>query len=141
MEGRCAEGIPGGAGAGEACLQNADCFNWLCLAGPGHCTSICFTNPDCAAYGMECKFFLLGPFGPVPGCHIPDADSPLCTLCATDADCPGADARCIASVANPGEKYCGKPCAGAADCPGGHSCVDAGGVNNCKPDTDTCVPQ
>jgi hypothetical protein len=140
MEGRCVEGLQGGANPGELCNTFGDCFNKWCLSGPGYCTAFCFTNPDCAIYGMDCKYTTLGWFGAVPSCAIPDADSPLCVICDTDADCGVADARCIASQANPGEKYCGKPCAVAGDCPGGYSCVDVGGVNNCKPLTDTCIP-
>jgi hypothetical protein len=138
VEGHCSEAAPGGADPGVACTENIDCTNLNCL-DDGYCTSYCETNADCAVYGLECAFNLWPSGFESSACLQPGADSPLCSFCLIDADCIGADAKCIASVANPGELYCGKPCAGAADCPAGTSCVDVGGgVLNCKPDTDTC---
>jgi len=141
--GLCQTAPDDGAVAGEPCEAGwPDCASLVC-SETEVCTSPCATNADCAAPGLEC--------GVVPlsttlddllavGCVPTGADSPLCSFCADDADCEGA-AKCIASLANPGEKYCGKVCAGDGDCPEGSACVDlGGGTMSCKPGGDTCWP-
>jgi hypothetical protein len=89
---------------------------------------------------MECVYIGLGEDYYGTACVQPGATSPLCSICDADGDC--GTAKCIASVAVPGEKYCGFVCTqGGTECPTGSTCTDLGaGVWNCKPDGDTCRP-
>ncbi len=58
----------------------------------------------------------------------------FCEGCALDAECGGAMDNCIKDEAL-GEKFCGKSCAAAIDCPRGSACVDKGGTKQCWPAT------
>jgi hypothetical protein len=149
VEPRCQNANDPGEDPGAACPGGAaDCANGLCINGT--CGAVCGTNGDCSTYTMEC-LWTAGvvaslPLVYAPACRTPDATSPLCSLCDTDADC-GGDSKCIESSANPGEKYCGLPCPNGDECDGimhgmgPFSCMDVGGaVNNCRPDGDTCNP-
>jgi hypothetical protein len=158
----CGEGHP--PCAGKLCLD--DGTDWWCSAlcdqnahcpagmycGPmevdaqvqGVCKvlsgslSPCTTNADCAGAGEACM-----PIEMIAGvqtvCITPLPTDPLCSMCTVDADC-GGDSVCIASLANPGEHYCGLPCPNGDECPQGYACTDVGGaVNNCMPEDDSCL--
>jgi hypothetical protein len=138
LEAWCSQAHDPGAQPGEACGGGTRCYNDLCFDST--CSAVCDSNADCSAYGRDCVWYkVLGNlYG--PACMPPDANSPLCSLCQSDADCAG-DAKCIESSAYPGEKYCGLPCPNGDECPAGYTCSDVGGaVNNCRPDSDTCNP-
>jgi hypothetical protein len=144
----------------EQCQADADCPTEMPCVWIDHCTSpgctttfpaslcvwlegsrlACTTNADCSASSEVCAY--VNAVDSVKTlCITPLTDSPLCTLCDTDADCTG-DAMCISSVAVPGEKYCGLPCPIGNECPMDFTCAAVGGtVDNCKPNSDTCVPQ
>jgi hypothetical protein len=141
MEPICLTGT-GGAPT-DACDGQNPCRNDLCVDGA--CSAVCDTNAYCSQFAMDCVWLaVVTAYG--PACKQPDATSPLCSLCAVDADC-GGDSKCIESTAKPGEKYCGLPCPTGDECGslahpmGPFTCTDVGGaVNNCKPDGDTCNP-
>jgi hypothetical protein len=142
----CLDGVVDGAGPGEVCDPDNSvfCFNDLCLTA-GYCSAVCATTADCVIYTvdsvpMECTYIDLGDTNYGTACVEPDATSPLCSICDVDVDCTG-DAMCISSTANPGEKYCALDCPIGDECPDGSTCTDVGGaVDQCIPDTDTCIP-
>jgi hypothetical protein len=149
LEAFCLQAHTPGAAPGEACGGGTRCANDLCMAD-STCSAVCDSNAVCTTYSRDCVWTNRFPnvatnlYG--PACIAPDASTPLCTLCITDADC-GGDSKCIESAANAGEKYCGLPCPNGDECGGlAHpmgpfSCTDVGGtVNNCKPNGDTCAP-
>lgn len=139
LETMCQQAHDPGGQPGDACGTGQNrCRNDLCLDAT--CSAVCDSNAVCSAYGRDCVWYnvLAALYG--PACMPPNASSPLCSLCLSDADC-GGDAKCIESAANPGERYCGLPCPNGDECPAGYTCTDVGGaVNNCKPDGDTCDP-
>ena len=65
---------------------------------------------------------------------VPEA-ALLCQECVTDANCFFEDAHCLHLDEG---SWCGKPCAGAEDCPGGFSCADYEGALQCIPDGGSC---
>ncbi|MDP6945332.1 MAG: MopE-related protein, partial [Myxococcota bacterium] len=66
---------------------------------------------------------------------IPDVAN-ICQECATDANCLGADAACVALAEG---SFCGKGCGVASDCPEGFSCDDVGKPSKqCVPSTGSC---
>ncbi|MBN2493142.1 MAG: hypothetical protein JXR96_01020 [Deltaproteobacteria bacterium] len=127
----------GTAGPGEACSESEDCVSFSCRGDV--CFLQCHTNEDCAAAGLDCVYYEVPDGRSLSMCQPPGEHSPYCTLCELDSDCAG-EALCVDSLANPGERYCTKPCAGASDCPEGASCVDVDGATHCTPDADSCVP-
>ena len=145
LETRCLQAHDPGGMPGDSCdAGQPRCRNDMCYYNV--CSAACDSNAVCSAYAMDCVWFnvVTGLYG--PACMQPSSESPLCTVCKTDADC-GGDSKCIESTAKPGEKYCGVPCPNGTECGslthpmGPFSCVDVGGtVNNCKPDGDTCDP-
>ena len=145
LETRCLQAHTPGGQPGDACDAGQNrCVNDMCYDNV--CSAVCDSNSVCSQYGRDCVWYNVVPGLYGPACMQPDTSSPLCSLCAADADC-GGDAKCIESSANPGEKYCGLPCPAGNECGslthpmGPFTCTDVGGaVNNCKPDGDTCDP-
>jgi hypothetical protein len=145
VETQCLQAHDPGGQPGDACDGGQPrCRNDLCFGGI--CSAVCDSNAACSQYGMDCVWYNVISTLYGPACRQPGTSSPLCTLCASDADC-GGDAKCIESSARPGEKYCGLPCPAGNECGslthpmGPFTCTDVGGaVNNCKPDGDTCNP-
>jgi hypothetical protein len=128
-----------GAGAarqfGAACETGADCDSGWCVAwDEGHvcserCLETCPAGWDCLALPATWPDVAFA-------CHW--SESFLCRACADDAQC-GAGA-CLALEDG---ARCGRPCAGAEDCPDGFVCEEradakAGAARQCAPLSGRC---
>jgi len=127
------------AGFGCACASGDDCASGYCVeTNQGKaCTIPC--DGTCEAAGWTCAEVK----DTCPDCiYICVFQSvSLCTPCDTDADCGSSDAaldaRCVSY--GPAGSFCGSPCTGDAECPGGYACDDVplpGGAS-----TKQCVLQ
>ena len=123
---------------GLPCEFQTDCSDGTCVPWAGDlkiCTGPCPEEgcPD----GMRCV-----PTGQDGGSYIfeclPFADG-LCTPCETSADCPLADAECLAMTG--GDAFCSAPCEGGTTCPDGFQCINvAPGIPfQCVPQVGTCT--
>lgn len=63
----------------------------------------------------------------------------FCEPCAADNECGGDGDNCVLDEAL-STKFCGRACAGDADCPRGAKCQDKGGVLQCWPAPNPLTP-
>ena len=101
----------------------------------GPLCSVASGKPQCVASQCEPGYF---PYGGGKACmKLPDN---LCQPCGSDADCLVPSSRCVVLGQ---EMVCGRDCSPTSPygqvCPAGYSCFAAGAVQQCVPDSGTCV--
>ncbi len=117
---------PGGPGC--TCKEPGDCNNNFCIDTPAgkQCAAQCAS--DCADASFKCAAVPVG--GDIINLCIPRYGF-LCEPCADSKSCAAAlgseSALCIAYGGANGN-FCGVPCVGNEDCPGGYSCGSASSV-------------
>ena len=128
---------PGSPGC--ACVDNSNCANALCIDDTGSatgkvCAQVCISAcPD----GYKCTPISSGA-GDIVSVCVPKFVH-LCAPCASAQDCQslgGTGAACVSH--GPAGNFCGTPCLGDADCPGGYACkamttLEGATVQQCTP--------
>ena len=124
--------MPGGFG--WPCTSNTQCASDYCIetALGQVCTDACIeTCPD----GFVCKSVTASGADVITVCISTSAR--LCWPCSADADCasPNGDpgAKCLSNGDN--GSFCGIPCVGDEQCPGGYTCSDVENVKQCVPES------
>jgi hypothetical protein len=117
-----------------ASFQHCGTCNASCQNGfPGAALTQCQVGgaiPQCVVVTCEPGYIKLNDFQ-----CIPDVVN-LCEACSSDDNCIGQDSGCVTLTDG---KFCAKACVGAADCPSGFSCQEAGKPKKqCVPSTGVC---
>lgn len=121
--GVCLPGAPGAGALGAACGTATDCSSLYCASGV--CSTPCIPGGAAGcADGYSCQV------GSVPGCGSCQQSGQLGDPCDVNEECTSR----ICAVLT-GDGFCSQLCEGAGSCPTGFSCLDAGGVSVCAPDS------
>ncbi len=114
------------------CLSDTSCKPADPLAAPRYCnnyTGLCVdsisgcTADSACASGEFCD----------PSTRACRPLKTFCQACTADTECGGKDDNCVLDTGL-GQKFCGRACTGAGDCPRGTTCQDKGASKQCWPD-------